>query len=123
VWVDQQYGLEPNPEDYVQAMRAVFDEARRVLHPHGTLWLNLGDSYATGELGRHDAAVATPASPPGKATAQTPRCPRPPACLARTCSACRGARRWRCKPPAGSCSPGVAARPVGWIAAFPQLSG
>jgi site-specific DNA-methyltransferase (cytosine-N4-specific) len=55
VWVDQQYGLEPSPHDYVATMRAVFDEARRVLHPKGTLWLNIGDSYASGELGRNDA--------------------------------------------------------------------
>lgn len=41
-----QYGLEPTPAAYVETMRAVFAEARRVLAEDGTLWLNLGDSYA-----------------------------------------------------------------------------
>lgn len=41
-----QYGLEPSPAEYVETMRAVFAEVRRVLAPDGTLWLNLGDSYA-----------------------------------------------------------------------------
>jgi DNA modification methylase len=35
-------------------MVAVFREVRRVLRDDGTLWLNLGDSYASGEVGRHD---------------------------------------------------------------------
>lgn len=41
-----QYGLEPTPAAYVEQLRAVFAEARRVLADDGTLWLNLGDSYA-----------------------------------------------------------------------------
>jgi DNA modification methylase len=46
--VDNQLGLEPTPELYVQRIVEVFREVRRVLHPSGTLWLNLGDSYAGG---------------------------------------------------------------------------
>jgi DNA modification methylase len=41
-----EYGLEPTPAEYVETMRGVFSEARRVLADDGTLWLNLGDSYA-----------------------------------------------------------------------------
>ena len=41
-----QYGLEASPAEYVQMMRRLFAEARRVLADDGTLWLNLGDSYA-----------------------------------------------------------------------------
>ncbi len=41
-----QYGLEPTPAAYVETMRALFAEVRRVLAKDGTLWLNLGDSYA-----------------------------------------------------------------------------
>ena len=39
-------GLEPTPEQYVANMVAVFREVWRVLRPDGTLWLNMGDSYA-----------------------------------------------------------------------------
>lgn len=46
--VDGQLGLEQTPEEYVAEMVAVFGEVRRVLRADGTLWLNLGDSYATG---------------------------------------------------------------------------
>lgn len=46
--VDGQMGLEESPAAYVEAMRAVFAEARRVLRKDGTLWLNLGDSFARG---------------------------------------------------------------------------
>lgn len=43
-----QYGLEASPTEYVETMRAVFAEVRRVLADDGTLWLNLGDSYYSG---------------------------------------------------------------------------
>ena len=39
-------GSEPTPEAFVETMVQVFREVRRVLHPSGTCWLNLGDSYA-----------------------------------------------------------------------------
>lgn len=42
----KQIGLEKTPEEYVAAMVAVFREVRRVLRNDGTLWLNLGDSFA-----------------------------------------------------------------------------
>jgi DNA modification methylase len=41
-----QIGLEGVPHEYVETMVAVFREVRRVLRADGTLWLNLGDSYA-----------------------------------------------------------------------------
>ncbi len=40
-----QYGREPSPAAYVETMRTVFHQARRVLAEDGTCWLNLGDSY------------------------------------------------------------------------------
>ncbi|MHA7703415.1 DNA-methyltransferase [Mycobacterium sp. ML4] len=46
--VEGQYGLEASPTEYVETMRAVFAELRRVLADDGTLWLNLGDSYYSG---------------------------------------------------------------------------
>ena len=56
--VEGQYGLEASPAEYVETMRALFAEVRRVLADDGTLWLNLGDSYASGAGGK-----------PGKTTA------------------------------------------------------
>lgn len=44
--VDGQIGLEQTPDAYVAELVAVFREVRRVLREDGTLWLNLGDSYA-----------------------------------------------------------------------------
>lgn len=41
-----QYGLEASPAEYVETMRVLFAEVRRVLTDDGTLWLNLGDSYS-----------------------------------------------------------------------------
>lgn len=42
-----QYGLEASPAEYVENMRALFAELRRVLADDGTLWLNLGDTYTS----------------------------------------------------------------------------
>ena len=42
-----QIGLEQTPEEYIEKLVEVFREVRRVLRPDGTLWLNIGDSYAT----------------------------------------------------------------------------
>jgi site-specific DNA-methyltransferase (adenine-specific) len=41
-----QIGLEPTPAAYVAALVSVFREVWRVLRDDGTVWLNLGDSYA-----------------------------------------------------------------------------
>jgi DNA modification methylase len=49
--VDGQLGLEKTPDEYVAHMVEVFREVRRVLRNDGTLWLNLGDSYAGGGRG------------------------------------------------------------------------
>lgn len=43
---DGQIGLEPTPAEFVAALVTVFREARRVLRDDGTVWLNLGDTYA-----------------------------------------------------------------------------
>lgn len=44
--IDAQIGLEPTPNEYIQKLVVIFREVRRILKPQGTLWLNLGDSYA-----------------------------------------------------------------------------
>ena len=43
--VDGQLGLEPTPDEFVEALVQVFRSVRRVLRDDGTVWLNLGDSY------------------------------------------------------------------------------
>jgi DNA modification methylase len=45
--VSGQIGLESTYQGYVEQMVAVFRDVRRVLRADGTLWLNLGDSYAS----------------------------------------------------------------------------
>ena len=42
----EQIGQESTPAEYVASLVAVFAEVRRALRADGTLWLNLGDSYA-----------------------------------------------------------------------------
>lgn len=60
-WGLRKYGEDPREigsektfKEYVTKLTAVFEEVRRVLRPDGTLWLNMGDSYAGG--GRGDGA-------------------------------------------------------------------
>lgn len=47
--VGGQLGLEATPEEFVANMVAVFRGVRRVLRDDGTVWLNMGDSYAAGK--------------------------------------------------------------------------
>lgn len=42
-----QIGMEATPEEYIEKLVEIFREVRRVLRPDGTLWVNMGDSYAT----------------------------------------------------------------------------
>lgn len=48
---DGQIGLEETPELFVAELVGVFTEAKRVLRDDGTVWVNLGDSYAGGGRG------------------------------------------------------------------------
>jgi len=45
-----QLGLEKTPEEFVENLVEVFAEVHRVLRDDGTLWLNLGDSYAMSSM-------------------------------------------------------------------------
>jgi len=47
--VEGQLGLEETPEVYVERLVGIFRDVRRVLRDDGTVWLNLGDSYASGK--------------------------------------------------------------------------
>ena len=46
--VPGQVGAETELSEYIGKMRTIFAEVRRVLTPDGTLWLNLGDCYTSG---------------------------------------------------------------------------
>jgi DNA modification methylase len=46
VRADGQIGLEATPDEYIARLIDVFAEVKRVLRDDGTLWLNIGDSYA-----------------------------------------------------------------------------
>ena len=46
VRMDNQIGLEETLEEYIDKLVKVFHEVKRVLKDDGTLWLNIGDSYA-----------------------------------------------------------------------------
>ena len=46
------YGLEPTPEMFTAHTVLIFEEVKRVLKKTGTLWLNIGDSYASGKRNR-----------------------------------------------------------------------
>lgn len=78
--VDGQIGLEPTPEAYCQRMVEVFRDVRRVLRDDGTLWLNVGDSFAsTGQADTREernagrsSALTGGMTPPGN------RAPTPP---------------------------------------------
>jgi len=48
---DGQIGLEASPAAFVAKLVEVFREVRRVLRDDGTVWLNLGDSYASSTKG------------------------------------------------------------------------
>jgi len=51
---DGQIGLEETPEAYISKLVEIFTEVYRVLKPFGTLWLNIGDSYAGSHRGWGD---------------------------------------------------------------------
>jgi DNA modification methylase len=46
---DSQLGLEETPEEFIENMVKVFRGVKKVLRDDGTLWLNLGDSYASNQ--------------------------------------------------------------------------
>ncbi len=45
-----QIGNERKPEEYIEALRLVFKDLKRVLRVDGTVWLNLGDKYENADM-------------------------------------------------------------------------
>ena len=73
---DDQWGLEPTYQEYLEHLWSLMDETYRILKPTGTAWINLGDTYATksGNMGvkeqwdglNKDRDTNFPQSPAGK---------------------------------------------------------
>ena len=61
--IDSQIGLEQTPDAFIKELVSVFNEIKRVLRDDGTLWLNIGDSYASFRDGK-----ATPDTTRGEST-------------------------------------------------------
>lgn len=87
--VEGQLGLEPTPEAYVEKLVQVFREVRRVLRDDGTVWLNLGTSYAGswGDSGHRPERDGVPGSQREKSTKffnrnGHPTGPKPPTVVA-----------------------------------------
>jgi len=53
--VDGQLGSEETAEEFIDGMVGVFREVKRVLRDDGTLWLNMGDSYAMSSIRGKDS--------------------------------------------------------------------
>lgn len=49
--MDGQIGLEETPAEFIARLVEVFREVRRVLRDDGTIWVNMGDTYASGGRG------------------------------------------------------------------------
>ncbi len=67
--IEGQLGLEASVHDFIEALAELFDDVRRVLADDGTLWLNIGDSYTSGNRGwrapdRKNVARAMETRPP-----------------------------------------------------------
>lgn len=49
--IDDQIGLEPTITQYLNKLVGIFSEIKRILTDDGTLWLNIGDGYTSGNRG------------------------------------------------------------------------
>ena len=82
--VEGQIGPEPTPAEFIQRLVEVFRAVRRVLRDDGTIWVNIGDSYAARFSGNNGYSD-------GRTNRQERRAAGVPAGLSRKiCSACRG---------------------------------
>ena len=55
--IEGQLGLEPTPELYIQKLADGYDILKDKLRDDGTIWVNIGDSYAHGPANRTDNQV------------------------------------------------------------------
>jgi site-specific DNA-methyltransferase (adenine-specific) len=58
--VDGQLGHEDSVDEYVEKLAAICDELKRVLHPEGVFFLNIGDTYYSGNGQPHGSDPRSP---------------------------------------------------------------
>ncbi len=59
--IDGQIGLENSLPQFINRLVAIFNEVKRILRPDGTLWLNIGDGYTSGNRGYRATDKKNPA--------------------------------------------------------------
>lgn len=59
--IDGQIGLESTLPQFINHLVAIFGEIKRVLRNDGTLWINIGDGYTSGNRGYRAADKKNPA--------------------------------------------------------------
>ena len=69
--IQGQIGLEPTMPQFLNQLVRIFAEVKRVLMPDGTLWLNIGDGYTSGNRGYR----ATDKKNPARAMSTRPQTP------------------------------------------------
>lgn len=65
---DAEIGREETPEEFVENLVNVFREVHRVLRDDGTVWLNLGDSYAANRTYQVNSTIGGPKHSTSQAT-------------------------------------------------------
>jgi DNA modification methylase len=73
VCYDGQIGSEATPAEYLAAMWECTAEWMRVLKPQGSLWVNLGDKYATSRRGPDGSSSGLSNGPQHRPSGQHPR--------------------------------------------------
>jgi len=58
--IEGQIGHEDTVEQYVDVLATIFDEVKRVLHPEGVFYLNMGDTYYSGNGQPHGSDPRSP---------------------------------------------------------------
>lgn len=71
----RQIGQEKTIDEFVQSLVTVFREVRRTIKPDGTLWVNIGDSYASNWPCNRRSEVGNGSLENGKREARPPRMP------------------------------------------------
>jgi site-specific DNA-methyltransferase (adenine-specific) len=59
--INGQIGLESSLQEFINHLVAIFNELKRILHDDGTLWLNIGDGYTSGNRGYRASDKKNPA--------------------------------------------------------------